>query len=411
MVAKLSGVVFDQIYGDNSGGAEFDTDGDGTATQEDEFVSVRNTTGSDIDISGWEIWSDSQGTGSPDSPQDGKFHTFPPGTVLEAGETLYIINEITGTPTSWMQEASEGGVESGAGGISTNFLTEGGNNTVTEGIALVNPATGEFIVFNMSPSAENVSSLSGFPGTTSVGEDNVSGIQNDQNAGSSFQYVVATDSFVFQAVNVPCFAEGTLIAVPGGERRVEDLTIGDLVETLDHGPQPLLAVLTRNLDFRGGARACHKPIEFKPGSLGSALPSRPMVVSPQHRILVRDLSGLEYLAPAKSLVDRPGVRTMNGCRAVRYYQLVFARHEVVLSEGAWTESFYPGAYAVRTSDLQTKRRLLEIFPEILRNDYPMPARPLLRAREARELKLEADLQTPRHPIRSHAKPALPGRVA
>lgn len=46
MVANLDGLVFDQIYGDNSGGAEFDSDGDGTAAQEDEFVAVRNTSGS-----------------------------------------------------------------------------------------------------------------------------------------------------------------------------------------------------------------------------------------------------------------------------------------------------------------------------------------------------------------------------
>jgi hypothetical protein len=52
MVADLNGVIFSQIYGDNSGGAEFDTDGDGTATQEDEFVSLQNTTGSAIDLSG-----------------------------------------------------------------------------------------------------------------------------------------------------------------------------------------------------------------------------------------------------------------------------------------------------------------------------------------------------------------------
>ncbi|MFK7944352.1 MAG: lamin tail domain-containing protein [Paracoccaceae bacterium] len=102
MVAKLDGVVFDQIYGDNSGGAEFDVDGDGTTTQEDEFVAVKNTTGSDVHISGWEIWSDSTGAGAPDTAQDGKFHTFPPGTVLGAGETLFIINEITGTPANWM---------------------------------------------------------------------------------------------------------------------------------------------------------------------------------------------------------------------------------------------------------------------------------------------------------------------
>ena len=92
MVASLNGIIFDQIYGDNSGGAEFDTDGDGTATQEDEFVSFTNTTGAPIDVSGWQIWSDASGSGAPDGPQDGLYHTFPPGTVIAPGDTLYIIN-------------------------------------------------------------------------------------------------------------------------------------------------------------------------------------------------------------------------------------------------------------------------------------------------------------------------------
>lgn len=65
MVANLEGVIFDQVYGDNSGTTSgqvpFDTDGDGTATQEDEFVSFTNTTTDPIDISGWQIWSDSTG--------------------------------------------------------------------------------------------------------------------------------------------------------------------------------------------------------------------------------------------------------------------------------------------------------------------------------------------------------------
>ena len=385
MAAKLDGVLFDQVYGDNSGGSEFDTDGDGTATQEDEFVAVRNTSGSDVDISGWEIWSDSQGIGAPDTPQDGRFHTFPPGTVLAAGETLYIINEITGTPKGWMQEASEGGVESGAGGTATNLLTEGGANASTESVALVNPATGEFIVFNMSPSAEVVSGLAGFPGTTNVGEDNVSAIQNDQNAGSSFQYDSNTDSFVYQTVVVPCFAAGTRIAVPGGEAAVEDLAIGDLVETLDHGPQTVRAVLRRVLDFRSPTLARHKPIEFKPGSLGPDAPRHTLVVSPQHRMLVQDGTGRQVLAPAKGLLGRRGVRLMAGRRRVTYLQLVFDRHQIVCAQGAWTESFYPGAYAVRASDLATKRELFAIFPELLGGAAPPPARALLRVADVRNL--------------------------
>lgn len=119
MPLSLGGLIFGQIMPDNTEGAEFDSDQDGTATQEDEFVSVTNTTGAPLDVSGWQIWSVSTGTGAPDAPVSGLYHTFPSGTVLAPGQTLWVINEVTGTQ-NYAQEASQGGVESGAGGVSTN---------------------------------------------------------------------------------------------------------------------------------------------------------------------------------------------------------------------------------------------------------------------------------------------------
>lgn len=385
MPANLNGVIFDQIYGDNSGGAEFDTDNDGTTSQEDEFVSFTNTTGAPVDISGWEIWSDSAGFGAPDTAMDGRFHIFPPGTTLAAGETLYVVNEITGPPRDWAQEASEGGVESGAGGTSTNFLSEGNGDSSTDGIALVDPVSGDYIVFNMSSSAENISSLPGFPGTSNIGEVNGNAVNADQNAGTAYRYNSGTDSYQAQAVSVPCFAAGTRVAVPGGACAVEDLTEGDLVDTLDHGPQPVRAILRRTLDFRAGADPRHKPIEFKPCALGDGRPARRLVVSPQHRVLLTNATGQQVLVSAKGLTDQPGVRVMQGRQRVDYVQLVFDRHEILMSEGALTESFFPGAYVVATSDLQTKSALFRIFPGLLRGQRPKPARSLMRVDEARAL--------------------------
>ncbi|MBL9056263.1 MAG: Hint domain-containing protein, partial [Rhodobacteraceae bacterium] len=36
-----------------------------------------------------------------------------------------------------------------------------------------------------------------------------------------------------------CFLRGTRITTPDGPRAIEDLAEGDLVTTLDHGPQPI----------------------------------------------------------------------------------------------------------------------------------------------------------------------------
>ncbi|MDD9715663.1 Hint domain-containing protein [Dinoroseobacter sp. PD6] len=391
MVASLSGVVFGQIYPDNTGGPEFDSDLDGTASQEDEFVSITNTTGAPIDISGWQIWSDSTGSGAPDRPQDGLYHTFPAGSTLAPGETLYIINEITGTPPGWAQEASEGGVESGPGGQSTNLLTEGSTpNSDSEAIALVDPASGEYIVFNMAGRVR-VDDLPGFPGTDEVGRVNAQSVQKDPGAGFSYQYDAATDSYIYAAAFVPCFARGTRIDTPEGPVRVEELCPGDLVLTRDHGPRPVAAVLSRELPLTADTMADHKPIEFKPGSLGPNQPAARLVVSPQHRMLLRTVEGRELLVPAKALVNMGGVRVMQGCRKITYVHLVFDRHEVVRAEGAWTESFFPGAYALSACDGATREEIFRIFPETRTGATPAPVRALVPVGKGRSMVAEKAL--------------------
>lgn len=342
MTANLEGVRFDQIYGDNSGTANgqqpFDSDGDGTATQEDEFVSFTNTTGSPMDISGWQIWSDSIGTGAPDAPQDGLYHTFPPGTVLQPDETLYIVNEITGAPPDWAQEASEGGVESGAGEQSTNFLTEGNSGSPAESIALVNPDTGEYIVFNMSSDPPEVQNLPGFPGTTNVGTLDGHAAMEDQWAGNAYRYNAKSGNYESTAVSVPCFVAGTLIATPNGDVPVDMLKVGDLVLTKDNGPQPIRWAGCRYLAHVDLTRTRQQPIEFKPGSLGNGKPRRSLRVSPQHRILVTG----NLFVPARSLTDLPSVRVMQGCRRVSYHHILLSRHEVIYAEGVPTESLLAG---------------------------------------------------------------------
>lgn len=377
MVVNLNGIAFGQIYGDNSGGAEFDSDGDGTPTQEDEFVSVTNTTGAPIDISGWEIWSEpANGSGSPDSAQAGLYHTFPPGTTLAAGETLYVINEITGTVPGWAQEATVGGLESGSGAPVTNFLSEGNGGDSTESIGLVDPVSGDYIVFNASPLASELTSLPGFTGTNKIGEEDGNSVQADQNAGSSYQYNSGTDSYDYSAVFVPCFTKGTRIRTPKGDVLVERLKVGQLICTLDHGPQPIRNILVRNIDFAGTKNDSDRPILIAAGSMGNGLPSSNLIVSPQHRMLVNLPSGEEVLTPAKSLVHRPGIRVMRGMKSIQYIHLIFDQHEIVFGNDSPSESFFEGPFAL--SNLEKT----ELSSSRQRRVTKRPARPVLKVQEA-----------------------------
>jgi hypothetical protein len=49
---------------------------------------------------------------------------------------------------------------------------------------------------------------------------------------------------------------------------------------------------------------------------------------------------------------------------VTYIHFMFAQHEVVLSDGAWTESFQPGDLSLKGVGNAQRNEILELFPEL-----------------------------------------------
>ncbi|MDT9694193.1 Hint domain-containing protein, partial [Streptomyces sp. P9(2023)] len=84
------------------------------------------------------------------------------------------------------------------------------------------------------------------------------------------------------------------------------------------------------------------------GALGAGVPARDLVVSPQHRVLVgsriaQRLFGCgEALVAARHLLGLAGVSVDHPAGGLTYLHLGFEHHEIVRSEGMWTESFFPG---------------------------------------------------------------------
>ncbi|MGH1368913.1 MAG: Ig-like domain-containing protein, partial [Maritimibacter sp.] len=169
---------------------------------------------------------------------------------------------------------------------------------------------------------------------------------------------------------VPCFTPGTLIATPKGERLVEELQMGDKVITRDNGIQEIRWIGAKPMDWKTLNSNEHlKPVLIRAGSLGNGLPERDMLVSPNHRILVaNDRTALyfderEVLASAKHLVDNKTISTVD-VKDVTYIHFMFDHHEVVLSDGAWTESFQPGDYSLKGIGNSQRQELFELFPEL-----------------------------------------------
>ena len=86
--------------------------------------------------------------------------------------------------------------------------------------------------------------------------------------------------------NPHCFFAGTMIRTPNGEFAVETLKRGDLVVTGDGRVVPVswLGRQTVSTIFTDKLRVL--PIRIKAGALGENVPTRDLLVSPDHAILV-----------------------------------------------------------------------------------------------------------------------------
>lgn len=173
-----------------------------------------------------------------------------------------------------------------------------------------------------------------------------------------------------QAAVTPCFTPGTAIATPTGERPVEDLRPGDLVITRDNGIQAIRWTGRRTLAPEQLAKAADlQPVLLRKGALGDGLPERDMMLSPNHRVLVaNDRTALyfkehEVFAAAKLLINHKGVETA-GPRTVTYVHFMCDRHEAVLSNGCWTESFQPSDASLAGLGNAQRSEILDLFPEL-----------------------------------------------
>ena len=182
-----------------------------------------------------------------------------------------------------------------------------------------------------------------------------------------------------------CFTPGALILTPGGERPVETLRAGDLVQTLDRGPQPVDWAGRRPLDLTR-APEHRRPVRIRAGALGPGRPLRDLTLSPQHRVLTRD-GGDEALAPARAfaLAATPGVESVAAGRTA-YFHLLLPRHEILFAEGLPVESFRPGPQALAGLPPDQRAALIALRPGLAADPEAAlgpPARPLLSMGQAR----------------------------
>ncbi len=257
---------------------------------------------------------------------------------------------------------------SASGGTLT--ITHINGVAVTEGSS-VTLATGQVITLNADAT---------FTIQTDMDVENVSFTYGIQDTSGQ------TDTGIVNVNTVPCFVAGTLIRTPAGDVPVETLAPGDLVSTVDDGPQPLRWTGSRTVEGRGK----QAPIRLAPGALGR---HGGLLLSPQHRVMIRDtyaeliFGAAEVLVAAKDLVNDRSILRQE-CDSVTYVHILFDKHQVIYSEGLTTESFLPGPQTTNCFEQPLIDEICTIFPELdphSGDGYGPAVRPGLRKFEARAL--------------------------
>ncbi|WP_227285131.1 Hint domain-containing protein [Boseongicola sp. H5] len=233
-----------------------------------------------------------------------------------------------------------------------------------------------------------------------VSGENVERIEYDpDNSEKGTVFFADGSTMTFEEIEkvIPCFTPGTTIMTPCGERLVEELQVGDRVITRDNGIQKISWVGQKGLNGKALAANPHlRPILIRAGSLGGDLPERDMLVSPNHRLLIANeiaqvhFDNREVLVAAKHMVGANGIKQVPVAETT-YMHFMFEQHQVVLSNGAWTESFQPGDYTLKGIDQSQRNEIFELFPELATKDGVSgyhAARKTLKAFEARFLLAE-----------------------
>ena len=151
------------------------------------------------------------------------------------------------------------------------------------------------------------------------------------NGGSSSGYT-PTGAQVFN-----CFATGTRIATPDGDRTVETIKPGDLVLTHDGRSAPVIWVARQTVANPRAVELGRSPVRIEAGALGPNLPNGPLTVTADHALLFDDM-----LINAGTLVNGTTIRLLPLAELptrFTWWHVELEKHECVVANGVPAESF------------------------------------------------------------------------
>ncbi len=152
-------------------------------------------------------------------------------------------------------------------------------------------------------------------------------------AASGDHFAVAANS-AGDIITTACYALGTRIQTPTGERAIETLGIGDHVLTAGGEAKPVRWIGYQRIDIaRHPDPISVAPVRVLAGAFGTGLPHRDLLLSPDHAIFAH-----EKLVPIKLLIN--GATVVQEWPAdIFYFHLELPCHSIIRAEGLPAETF------------------------------------------------------------------------
>ena len=320
----------------------------------------------------------------------------PPNISIDQGGSIAGSGSILGDITNAGELQAIGGALATAGVVNNNAitvdgasLTIGGDLTgtgtvdVTDGSLKLDGAVSAGQTFDIDPSTITIEDPGQFAGmlVLSGGDELiVDGATGGSYAAGAFTFELAAggtatiaapsynaNDFTFtqngNALDVldtqaPCYCRGTRVATPAGERPVEDIAIGDKVTTLSGEAKPIKWIGRRSYAGRFVmGRNDILPVCIKADALADNVPKRDLWISPHHAMYLEGV-----LIEAKDLVNGASIVQAEHVDQVEYFHIELETHDVIVAEGAWSESLIDDD---SRSMFHNAREYRELYPAVV----------------------------------------------
>jgi hypothetical protein len=251
------------------------------------------------------------------------------------------------------------------GGSPTLTLSDGATATFDPTLNDAMAAAEGSLVFDYTPGSSDQSS------NLEITKVNPNGATVDDTFnGTAVNFAGALNTPLDTSVNTGlsffCFMPGTLIGTAGGAIAVEALNRGDMVITTTGASKPVGWIGRQTISTLFADPLRTLPIRIKAGALGETVPSRDLLVSPDHAILIDAV-----LIQAGALVNGTSiVRENNVPQTFTYYHVELDDHSLVLAENTPAETFIDNVERLGFDNWEEHQALYPDGKPIVEMPYP-----------------------------------------